>query len=61
MSVSKLTYFACYTTQVKKILEGSIENCQYIEGVVCTKNVAHKKMRAKINSPRLLLLSSSLE
>lgn len=47
--------------KVKKIVDGTIGDCTYIEGLACSKNVAHKKMKAKVQNPRILLLSSSLE
>ena len=34
---------------------------QIVSGVVCTKNVAHKKMRRTVNNPNILLLSASIE
>jgi hypothetical protein len=50
-----------HTRQIKKIVDGTIGDCTYIEGLVCSKNVAHKKMKSKVPNPRILLLSSSLE
>lgn len=38
-----------------------MDDSTYVEGLACTKNVAHKKMKSKIQNPRILLLSSSLE
>ena len=32
-----------------------------VKGVVCKKNVAHRRMMAKINKPRFLILSGALE
>ena len=32
-----------------------------VDGVVCRKNVAHRRMRAAVAQPRLLLLRGSLE
>lgn len=32
-----------------------------IKGVVCKKNVAHRRMTSKIKSPRLLILEGALE
>jgi len=51
----------CNYVKIKKIPEGTIRGCAYIEGVVCTKNVAHKKMSSFIKNPKILMLSSSLE
>jgi len=56
-----LTLVAFLNVQVKKIVDGTIGDCTYIEGLACSKNVAHKKMKAKVQNPRILLLSSSLE
>ena len=36
------------------------EMCQYVNGVVFKKNVAHRRMRTSIDNPRILLLSGSL-
>eukprot|EP00947_MAST-08B_sp_MAST-8B-sp1_P006463 g6463.t1 len=38
-----------------------ISECQYIDGVICKKNVAHRKMRQHIMQPRILLLSGALD
>ena len=32
-----------------------------MHGVVCTKSVAHKKMKQQISNPRILLLRSPIE
>jgi 1-phosphatidylinositol-3-phosphate 5-kinase len=32
-----------------------------VHGVVCRKNVAHRRMRANVAQPRILLLRGSLE
>ena len=32
-----------------------------VKGVVCKKNVAHRRMRAKIENARLLILGGGLE
>jgi 1-phosphatidylinositol-3-phosphate 5-kinase len=47
--------------KVKIIPEGSMEECRYVEGIVFTKNVVHKKMASVIHKPRILLLNCSLE
>lgn len=53
----------CYTFvfQVKKIASATRADCQYIDGVVFRKNVAHKRMKMLIRNPKVLLLSSALE
>lgn len=38
-----------------------MQDCRYVDGVVITKNVTHKKMRSNMANPRILLLSCSLE
>ena len=35
--------------------------CSYVDGVVCRKNVAHKKMRKNVKSPNILILGYALE
>nr|CFW94242.1 Eka-PIP kinase protein [Euperipatoides kanangrensis] len=45
----------------KKIPGGSKRDCNIINGVVCSKNLAHKKMLLQIQSPKILLLGSALE
>lgn len=47
--------------KIKKIPGGFPKDSQYIQGFVCSKNVAHKKMVKTIKNPRILLLSFSLE
>ncbi|ELU02982.1 hypothetical protein CAPTEDRAFT_176607 [Capitella teleta] len=47
--------------QIKKIPGSTRCQCRIIPGVVCTKNIAHKKMRAAINEPRILLLRAPVE
>lgn len=38
-----------------------MQDCKYVDGVVITKNLTHKKMRNYFTTPRILLLSCSLE
>lgn len=38
-----------------------MQDCKYVDGVVITKNVTHKKMGNNFYNPRILLLSCSLE
>eukprot|EP00002_Diphylleia_rotans_P027542 TRINITY_DN5525_c0_g1_i3.p1 TRINITY_DN5525_c0_g1~~TRINITY_DN5525_c0_g1_i3.p1 ORF type:complete len:1655 (-),score=257.85 TRINITY_DN5525_c0_g1_i3:220-5184(-) len=47
--------------KVKKIPGGSMDDCRYIEGVACTKNIAHKAMASKIPYPRIILLRCPIE
>lgn len=47
--------------KVKIIPEGSREECNYIDGVVFTKNIGHKKLKSRINNAKVLLLSGGLE
>ncbi|KAK6147551.1 hypothetical protein DH2020_018463 [Rehmannia glutinosa] len=37
------------------------ESCMVVKGVVCKKNVAHRRMTSKIDKARLLLLGGALE
>ncbi|XP_033114727.1 1-phosphatidylinositol 3-phosphate 5-kinase-like [Anneissia japonica] len=46
---------------IKKVAGGSLSDCRIINGVVCTKNVAHRKMRTAIKDPRILILESAVE
>ncbi|XP_055924397.1 1-phosphatidylinositol 3-phosphate 5-kinase-like [Argiope bruennichi] len=46
--------------QFKKIPGGSKSECSIVSGVVFTKSVAHKKMRQRIQSPTVLLLTSAI-
>ncbi|XP_010543031.1 PREDICTED: 1-phosphatidylinositol-3-phosphate 5-kinase FAB1B [Tarenaya hassleriana] len=47
--------------KVKCLASGSPHESMVVKGVVCKKNVAHRRMRAKIEKPRLLILGSALE
>lgn len=45
-----------------KVLPGATkDDCAFISGVVCNQVVAHKRMRAKIKKPRILMLGFALE
>jgi hypothetical protein len=35
--------------------------CARVDGIVCRRNVAHKKMRSRIDNPRILILEAGLE
>eukprot|EP00736_Rhodelphis_marinus_P005679 Rmarinus@m.24058 len=47
--------------KVKRIAGGDMKECAYVDGVVCRKNVCHRKMRRSIPNARLLLFSVPLE
>lgn len=47
--------------QFKKVPGGSKADCRIVNGVVCTKNVAHRNMRHKIKDPKILLVGSSID
>jgi len=46
---------------IKTIPGGSATDTAIVNGLVCTKSVAHRKMRQDIENPRILLLHSSIE
>nr|DBA20024.1 TPA: hypothetical protein GDO54_015765 [Pyxicephalus adspersus] len=46
---------------IKKIPGGKKSDSMVVNGFVCTKNIAHKKMNASIKSPKILLLKCSIE
>ena len=43
--------------KIKKIQGGSRTDCRIVSGVVCTKNVVHKKMASSITQPLILMLA----
>ena len=47
--------------KIKKIPGGSPKDSEYVDGVVCSKNVLHKKMTRKKINPRVMLLAMALE
>jgi 1-phosphatidylinositol-3-phosphate 5-kinase len=47
--------------KIKVIPEGSREECQYVDGVVFTKNIGHKKLKSRVQNAKVLLLSGGLE
>ncbi|KAG0355772.1 1-phosphatidylinositol-3-phosphate 5-kinase, partial [Gamsiella multidivaricata] len=47
--------------KVKKIPGGTAQDTLYINGVVCTKNLAHKQMSRALQNPRILILKFALE
>lgn len=46
--------------QIKKVGGGERRECQIITGVVCSKNLSHRKMPTSMKEPRILLLSSPI-
>ncbi|TVU11747.1 hypothetical protein EJB05_45349, partial [Eragrostis curvula] len=47
--------------KVKCVASGNPNDSAFIKGVVCSKNVKHKRMVSKHENPRLLLLGGALE
>ncbi|GAB1606466.1 1-phosphatidylinositol 3-phosphate 5-kinase-like isoform X1 [Argonauta hians] len=47
--------------QIKKISGGQRNQTAVIHGVVCSKNVAHKKMQTTVSKPRVLLLKGAID
>ncbi|XP_058730684.1 putative 1-phosphatidylinositol-3-phosphate 5-kinase FAB1C [Vicia villosa] len=47
--------------KVKCVASGSPNDSTLIKGIVCTKNIKHKRMTSQYKRPRLLLLGGSLE
>ncbi|XP_043699937.1 putative 1-phosphatidylinositol-3-phosphate 5-kinase FAB1C [Telopea speciosissima] len=47
--------------KVKCILSGTPSESTLIKGVVCTKNIKHKRMTSQYRNPTLLLLAGALE
>ncbi|CDP00755.1 unnamed protein product [Coffea canephora] len=47
--------------KVKCVASGSPSESTFIKGVVCTKNIKHKRMNSQYKNPRLLLLGGALE
>ncbi|KAK4513578.1 uncharacterized protein ATC70_005582 [Mucor velutinosus] len=47
--------------KIKKIPGGLPSDSFYVKGVVCTKNVAHKRMLKNMSHPRILILMFSLD
>ncbi|CAI8607812.1 unnamed protein product [Vicia faba] len=48
-------------SKVKCIARGSRIESVVVKGVVCKKNVAHRRMTSKVDKPRLLILGGALE
>ncbi|GMI75161.1 FORMS APLOID AND BINUCLEATE CELLS 1C [Hibiscus trionum] len=47
--------------KVKRIASGTPSESTLVKGVVCTKNIKHKRMTSQYKNPRLLLLGGALE
>ncbi|KAL6605816.1 hypothetical protein ACP70R_041469 [Stipagrostis hirtigluma subsp. patula] len=47
--------------KVKCVASGNPNDSTFIKGIVCSKNVKHKRMVSKHENPRLLLLGGALE
>ncbi|CAG8501415.1 14331_t:CDS:10 [Gigaspora rosea] len=47
--------------KIKRIPGGTPQDSEYIHGVVCSKNLAHKQMPRTIQNPRVLILTFALE
>ncbi|XVF43646.1 hypothetical protein PTKIN_Ptkin02bG0057200 [Pterospermum kingtungense] len=47
--------------KVKCIASGTCSESTLVKGVVCTKNIKHKRMTSQYKNPRLLLLGGALE
>lgn len=44
--------------KIKQIIHVDDSATEYIRGIVCRKNVAHKKMRTDISKPKIMLLNA---
>ncbi|KAI4381477.1 hypothetical protein MLD38_007546 [Melastoma candidum] len=51
----------CDYVKVKCVSSGSPAESNYIKGIVCTKNVKHKRMNSQYKNPRILILGGALE
>ncbi|CAI9785435.1 unnamed protein product [Fraxinus pennsylvanica] len=51
----------CDYVKVKCVASGSPRESMFIKGVVCSKNIKHKRMTSQYKNPRLLLLGGALE
>ena len=50
------------SSQVKKVPEaGKPQDSSVVRGLVCRKNLVHRRMRRSVQQPRILLLASHLE
>lgn len=51
----------CDYVKVKCVASGSPSESLFVKGVVCTKNIKHKRMTSQYKNPRLLVLGGALE
>ncbi|PIN09518.1 Phosphatidylinositol-4-phosphate 5-kinase [Handroanthus impetiginosus] len=51
----------CDYVKVKCVASGSPSESKLVKGVVCTKNIKHKRMTSQYKNTRLLLLAGALE
>ncbi|XP_059286492.1 1-phosphatidylinositol-3-phosphate 5-kinase FAB1B [Lycium ferocissimum] len=51
----------CGYVKIKCIASGHRRESTVVKGVVCKKNVAHRRMTSKLEKPRLLILGGALE
>ncbi|CAA3031320.1 1-phosphatidylinositol-3-phosphate 5-kinase FAB1C [Olea europaea subsp. europaea] len=51
----------CDYVKVKCVASGSPRESMFVKGVVCSKNIKHKRMTSQYVNPRLLLLGGALE
>jgi 1-phosphatidylinositol-3-phosphate 5-kinase len=47
--------------KIKKVPGGKISDSEYVDGIVVTKNVAHKAMPRRLVNPRIMLLTFPLD
>ncbi|XP_028393496.1 1-phosphatidylinositol 3-phosphate 5-kinase-like isoform X2 [Dendronephthya gigantea] len=47
--------------KIKKVPWGSRSDCRIVNGVVCTKNIVHKKMASSITEPNILMLACPVD
>ncbi|CAN4084821.1 unnamed protein product [Withania somnifera] len=51
----------CGYVKIKCIASGRRRESTVVKGIVCKKNVAHRRMTSKLEKPRLLILGGALE
>ncbi|OWM86229.1 hypothetical protein CDL15_Pgr011053 [Punica granatum] len=51
----------CDYVKVKCVASGSPNESALVKGIVCTKNVKHKRMTSQYKNPRVLILGGALE
>ncbi|KAD7116625.1 hypothetical protein E3N88_03893 [Mikania micrantha] len=47
--------------KIKCVASGSPEESMFVKGIVCSKNIKHKRMTSHYKNPRLLILGGALE